>query len=36
VRSAAQAGELLERRQGILRVYFERGGQINFLDLMLR
>ncbi len=36
VRSAAQAGELLERRQGIVRVYFERGGQINFLDLMLR
>ncbi|MGH6886836.1 MAG: PDZ domain-containing protein, partial [Geminicoccales bacterium] len=36
VRSAAQAGELLERRAGVARVYFERSGQINFLDLMLR
>jgi serine protease Do len=36
VRSAAQAGELLERRQGVMRVYFERGGQINFLDLVMR
>ncbi len=36
VRSAAQAGELLERRQGIARIYFERSGQINFLDLVLR
>ncbi len=36
VRSAAQAGALLERRAGVARVYFERSGQINFLDLMLR
>jgi serine protease Do len=36
VRSAAQASELLERRQGVMRVYIERGGQINFLDLVMR
>jgi serine protease Do len=36
VRSAAQAGELLERQRGLLRVYFEREGQISFVDLMLR
>ncbi len=36
VRSAAQAGELLERRAGMVRVYLERGGQITFLDLVLR
>jgi serine protease Do len=36
VRTAAHAGELLERRRGVLRVYFERDGQINFVDLVLR
>jgi serine protease Do len=36
VRSAAQAGELLERRSGGFRVYFERNGEIGFLDLVLR
>ncbi|HET8624728.1 MAG TPA: trypsin-like peptidase domain-containing protein [Gemmatimonadales bacterium] len=36
VRTAAQAGQLLERRAGGFRVYFERGGEINFLDLVLR
>ncbi|HEX2451167.1 MAG TPA: trypsin-like peptidase domain-containing protein [Gemmatimonadales bacterium] len=36
VRTAAQAGELLERRAGGMRVYFERSGEINFLDLVLR
>ncbi len=36
VRNAAQAGELLEQRQGVMRVYVERGGQIHFLDLVMR
>jgi serine protease Do len=36
VRSAAQAGELLERRRGVIRVYFERAGQISFVDLVMR
>ena len=36
VRSAAQAGALLERREGVMRVYVERSGQINFLDLVMR
>jgi serine protease Do len=36
VRNAAQAGALLEGRDGVMRVYFERSGQINFLDLVMR
>ena len=36
VRSAQQAGELLERRRGVMRVYFERDGQVSFVDLVMR
>jgi serine protease Do len=36
VRSASQAGELLERRRGVMRVYFEREGQVSFVDLVMR
>jgi hypothetical protein len=36
VRSAQQAGELLERRRGVMRVYFERAGQVSFVDLVMR
>jgi serine protease Do len=36
VRSAQQAGELLERRGGVMRVYFERDGQVSFVDLVMR
>ncbi len=36
VRSASQVGELLQSRSGVLRVYFEREGQINFTDLVFR
>jgi serine protease Do len=36
VRTAAQVGELLQSRAGILRVYFERDGQITFTDLVFR
>jgi len=36
VRTASQVGELLQSRAGVLRVYFERGGQINFTDLVFR
>ncbi len=36
VRTASQVGELLQSRAGVLRVYFERDGQINFTDLVFR
>jgi len=36
VRNASQVGELLQSRSGVLRVYFERDGQINFTDLVFR
>jgi serine protease Do len=36
VRTASQVGELLQGRAGVLRVYFERDGQINFTDLVFR
>ena len=36
VRTAQQAGELLERRRGVMRVYFERDGQVSFVDLVMR
>jgi serine protease Do len=36
VRTAAQVGDLLQSRAGVLRVYFERDGQINFTDLVFR
>ena len=36
VRNAEQAGALLERRRGGMRVYFERAGQITFVDLVMR
>jgi serine protease Do len=36
VRTAAQVGDLLKSRAGVLRVYFERGGEINFTDLVFR
>jgi serine protease Do len=36
VRKASQVGELLQSRSGVLRVYFERDGQINFTDLVFR
>jgi serine protease Do len=36
VRSAQQAGELLERRRSVMRVYFERSGQVSFVDLVMR
>ena len=31
-----QVGDLLQSRSGVLRVYFERGGEINFTDLVFR
>ncbi len=36
VRTASQVGDLLQSRAGVLRVYFERGGQITFTDLVFR
>jgi len=36
VRAASQVSELLQGRAGVLRVYFERDGQINFTDLVFR
>jgi serine protease Do len=36
VRTASQVGELLQSRAGVLRVYFERDGQITFTDLVFR
>jgi serine protease Do len=36
VRAASQVSELLQSRAGVLRVYFERDGQINFTDLVFR
>jgi S1-C subfamily serine protease len=36
VRSASQVGDLLQSRSGVLRVYFERQGEINFTDLVFR
>ena len=37
VRSAAQVDELLNVRSGeLIRVYFEREGQISFTDLVFR
>lgn len=36
VRNASQVGELLQSRSGVLRIYFEREGQINFTDLVFR
>src|SRR5262245_353166 len=36
VRSASQVGELLQSRSGVLRLYFERQGEINFTDLVFR
>jgi type II secretory pathway component PulC len=37
VRSASQVSGLLDARSGApVRVYFERGGQINFTDLVFR
>jgi serine protease Do len=36
VRTASQVGELLQSRAGVLRVYFEREGQITFTDLVFR
>jgi len=36
VRSASQVGELLQSRSGVLRLYFEREGEISFTDLVFR
>jgi serine protease Do len=36
VRTASQVSDLLQSRSGVQRVYFERGGQINFTDLVFR
>jgi len=36
VRSASQVGELLQSRSGVLRLYFERQGEISFTDLVFR
>ncbi len=36
VRTAAQVGDLLQSRAGAVRVYFERGGEITFTDLVFR
>jgi serine protease Do len=36
VRSASQVGELLQSRAGVLRLYFERQGEISFTDLVFR
>jgi serine protease Do len=36
VRNASEVGELLQSRSGVLRLYFERDGQINFTDLVFR
>jgi len=36
VHNASQVGELLQSCSGVLRVYFERDGQINFTDLVFR
>jgi serine protease Do len=36
VRSASQVSDLLQSRSGVLRLYFERQGEINFTDLVFR
>jgi serine protease Do len=36
VRTASQVGELLQSRAGVLRLYFERQGEISFTDLVFR